>query len=473
MVWSLSNLLKRKGDSAPPTERFDSIYRQGLAEASNHDFERALYFFDRAIELQPSHAEAHYKRANALRSLGRPESAVASYTQAIEHQPDYAFAYCNRGVVQQSLGLTSEALASYDRALELNPADALTHYNRALLLQETGRWDEALAGYAQAISINPEYADAQFNRAMALLFCGDFERGWPAHEWRWKIAHRLGIGEAKNFSEPLWLGERPVKGKRVLLHSEAGLGDTIQFCRYVPKLAALGARVYLEVQAPLLGLLENLPGVTKLMPKGCVLPEFDLHCPLMSLPLAFSTSLTSIPAADHYLQGDAAAIDRWRLRLPVGKRRRVGLVWSGNADNMIDRRRSIALSDWAAHLPPEFEYFRLQKDVREADVAALSANPFIKSFNDDGDLDFVNTAALIQCMDVVLTVDTSIAHLSGALGQRTWILLPFMPDWRWLRDRDDSPWYPSVRLYRQSVAGDWRSVFDRIAADLRRDFASG
>jgi len=256
----IGKLLKRKTIPEPVSSQFDGLYAQATSAAATQDFPRAIQLYDQAIALNPAHAEAHYKRGNALKNLGRLDAALASYDQAIERKPDYAYAYCNRGVVQQSLGLTAAALSSYDQAMALDPTDALVHFNRALLMQDCCRWDEALSSYNQAISIDPGYADAQHNRSLALLFRGDFENGWRAYEWRWKNARRLSIGEPRNFTQPLWLGEESIAGKRLLLHSEGGLGDTLQFCRYAPLCAALGATVLLEVQAPLFGLLSDMEG---------------------------------------------------------------------------------------------------------------------------------------------------------------------------------------------------------------------
>jgi tetratricopeptide (TPR) repeat protein len=466
MLSILGRLLKRK--TAAPNQ-FDALYVRATSAAAAQDFQRAIELYDQAIALNPSHAEAYYKRGNALKNLGRLDAAITSYSQAIERRPDYAYAYCNRGVVQQSLGLTDAALSSYDQAIAADATDAMAHYNRALLMQDCSRWDAALAGYNQAISIDPGYADAQYNRSLALLFQGDFENGWRSYEWRWKNAQRLSIGIPRNFTQPLWLGEESIAGKRLLLYSEGGLGDTLQFCRYAALCAARGATVFLEVQPPLLGLLANLEGASRVIAAGSPLPPFDYQCPLMSMPLAFKTTLDMIPAAPKYLHSDKAKVARWRAMLGERKRLRVGLVWSGNPNNTIDLRRSIRLADWVAYLPSEFQYFRLQRQVREADQATLDSNPFIVSLGDDL-LDFDNTAALCECMDVVISVDTSIAHLSGALGRPTWVLLPFNPDWRWLLDRADSPWYPTAKLYRQRAAGDWNEVFARVATDLRREF---
>ena len=444
---------------------FDALYAKATAAAETRDFDRAIQYYDEAIAADPSRAETYYKRANALRNLGRLEEAIAGYDAAIARKPDYAYAYCNRGVVQQNLGRFAEAVASFDKAAVLDPADPLVPYNRALLMQDFGRWDEALTGYDRTIALSPGHADAHFNRSLVQLFGGNFAQGWLDFEWRWKNAARLGIGAAAaSFSEPLWLGQEPIAGKRLLLQSEAGLGDTIQFCRYATACAALGATVILEVQPALVDLLNTLEGVSRVIAKGTPLPAFDYHCPLMSLPLAFKTTLDSIPAAPRYLSTDPAKVAQWRAALGARTRPRVGLVWSGNPNNLIDVKRSIPLAEWTPHLPREFQYFCLQNEVRAADQKTLATNPFIV---DLGNMNFVSTAAFCECLDVVLCVDTSIAHLSGALGQRTWLLLPAVPDWRWLRNRDDSPWYPSMRLYRQTVAGDWQDVFRRLATDLR------
>lgn len=444
---------------------FDALYAKATAAAETRDFDRAIQYYDEAITADPSRAETYYKRANALRNLGRLEEAIAGYDAAIAHKPDYAYAYCNRGVVQQSLGRFADAVASFDQAATLDPADPLVPYNRALLMQDYGRWDEALVGYDRTIALAPGHADAHFNRSLVQLFGGNFAQGWIDFEWRWKNAARLGIGAAPaSFSQPLWLGQEPIAGKRLLLHSEAGLGDTIQFCRYATACAALGATVILEVQPALVSLVGTLEGVSQVIAKGQPLPPFDYHCPLMSLPLAYKTTLDSIPASPRYLATDPAKVTQWHAALGVRTRPRVGLVWSGNPNNPIDAKRSIPLAQWVSHLPRDLQYFCLQNEVREADRKTLAANPFIV---DLGNMNFVSTAAFCECLDIVLCVDTSIAHLSGALGQQTWLLLPWVPDWRWMRARDDSPWYPSMRLYRQTVAGDWQDVFRRVATDLR------
>jgi TPR repeat/Tetratricopeptide repeat len=448
---------------------FDEVNAAAARRAAAQDYESAILLYDQAIALDPTRSDPHYKRANALRIVGRLEEALAGYDRAIERNAECAHAYCNRGVVLQSLGRREAALQSYDRTIALDPTDVMVHYNRALLMQDCSRWDEAVRSYDRAIELDPQFADAQYNRSMLQLFLGDFERGWRGYEWRWVNARRLGIGDARTFAAPRWLGEEPIAGKRILLYSEAGLGDTLQFCRYAISCGRQGATVVLEVPEALRRLLGSVEGVSQVIGAGSPLPPFDYHCPLLSLPLAFRTTIATIPSPGSYVRADQIKVAQWRERLGARRSPRIGLVWSGNPNNPIDARRSIRLADWVAQLPTGYEYFRLQTQVRETDRSALESNPQIVSFDDDL-LDFDNTAALCMCMDLVVTIDSSLAHLAGALGHRTWVLLPQTPDFRWMRDREDSPWYPSVKLYRQTVAGDWSLVFDRVAADLHSEF---
>ena len=465
-------LFKSKADSsaaAATLGSFDALFAQGTAAAAAGDLPRAITLYDQAIVANPARAESYYKRANALKDLGRLQEALTCYNQAIERKADYAHAFCNRAFVQQSLGLAGEALASYDQAIAADPNDALAHNNRALLLQLMYRWDEALAGYDRAIAINPGYADAHYNRSLTALFLGDFSSGWPDFEWRRQVARRINISPPREFGRPLWLGNEPIAGKRLLVYSEEGLGDALQFCRYVTLAAARGATVVVEVQAPLVNLMKTLAGASQVIARGDPLPPFDYHCPLMSLPLAFRTTVASIPSQKRYLHPSAEKVAAWRST-PGGESTtpRIGLVWSGNPNNAIDSRRSLALTQWIPRLPGGYDYFRLQNEVRPADQAALDSHRLIAS---PGDLaGFENTAAFCECLDLLISVDTSIAHLGGALGLPTWVLLPFVPDWRWMRDREDTPWYPNMKLYRQQRPDDWDEVLDRVADDLQREF---
>jgi Tfp pilus assembly protein PilF len=429
----------------------------------------ALASYDRALAINPNFAEAYCNRGNVLKTLELPDAALTSFNQAIALNPGLAEAYANRGIVQRQLKQLDAALASYDQAIAIKGDYAEAYCNRGVVLQELRRTDMALASFDQAIAHKADFAEAYFNRSMALLSCGDFDRGWTDYEWRWSNDNGSNIPDRRFFPQPLWLGIESIAGKRILLHGEQGLGDTLQFCRYAKSVANLGAYVVLEVQKPLARVLAKLDGVSQLLSRGDALPEFDYHCPLLSLPLAFKTTLETIPVRNRYLWAEACKIIHWQHRLGEKTRPRVGLVWNGK--HRTDNDRSILLADLVQCLPADFQYVSLQKEVREPDSLTLQANPAILDFRDEA-VDFSDTAALCECMDVVISVDTSVAHLSAALGRKTWILLPYVADWRWLIDRDTSPWYESVTLYRQAIMHDWRGVFEMVAADLSAKFGA-
>jgi tetratricopeptide (TPR) repeat protein len=428
-------------------------------------FDAALLDYDRAVVIEPELAAAYCNRGSALAELHQWEGALANFERAIAIDRGFAEAHFNRGNVLRELERFDPALASYDAAIALKPDYAEAHCNRGVALAECNRLQEALASYDAAVRLRPAYAQARYNRAFVRLLRGDLTSGWPDHELRWSGVAGTSREERRDFRQPLWLGEEPIAGKTILLHDEQGLGDTLQFCRYVSEVAALGARVIFEVQKPLKGLLEKLPGASRTVARGETLPEFDYRCPLLSLPLAFETVLGTIPRAAGYVAADAGKIARWRLKLGVKIRPRIGLVWSGSTVHKNDHNRSLPLSALLDRLPPDLQYVSLQKDVRPIDRKTLLARREILDFADEL-TDFGETAALCECLDLVITVDTSVAHLCGALGKPTWILLPFHPDWRWMLERTDSPWYPSVKLYRQAARGDWGGVLERVKADL-------
>jgi tetratricopeptide (TPR) repeat protein len=426
-------------------------------------YDQALASYERALALNPGAAEGLYNRAIALLDLDRAQDALADCEAAVTLRPDWAEAWSNRGVVLRRLKRLPEALASHDRAVVLDPDSADGHYNRALALQDLKRLDEAIAGYDRAIALSPAAVDPPMTRATALLMKGDFARGWPAYEARWK---RPGLVRIKrDFRQPLWLGKTVIHGKTILLHAEQGLGDTLQFARYAPLVAERGARVILEVQAPLVELMRTLQGVDMVMARGDPLPAFDCHAPLLSLPLACGAAPDAIPAPASYLHADPAKSAAWAQRLGGKAAPRVGLVWNGSAAQENDRNRSLALATLLPHLPQGLDYVSLQAELRESDRAALQASD-IRHFGPDLH-DFTDTAALCSQMDVVVSVCTSGAHLAGALGKDTRILLANLGVcWRWLSDRSDSPWYPSARLYRQGADNDWGPVLQRLGADL-------
>ena len=435
-------------------------------------FGEALASHDRALMLRPDYAEAHSNRGNALHELKRFEDALASYDHAIMLRPDYAEAHSNRGNALQELKRFEEAVAGYDRALALRGDLAEAHSNRGNALKELDRFDEALASYDRALAVQPDFADVHFNEAMCRLLIGDLYRGWEKNEWRWETA-QIRNGK-RSFSQPLWLGSDEIAGKTILLHAEQGLGDTIQFCRYAPLVAARGARVILEVQAPLRDLMSTLSDAVQIVSAGQPLPDFDLHCPLLSLPLAFATQLETVPSATPYLSAQERKMRAWRDRLGRPHNPRIGLVWAGNprkelpGANRIDGQRSIALD----RLAPLFqvtacEFFSLQKgDDAVRQLRDSAARQQVIDCTDDLH-DFSDTAALIENLDLVISVDTSVVHLAGALGKPFWLLNRYNTCWRWLLDREDSPWYPTARLFRQDATREWEPVIARVAATLQ------
>jgi Tfp pilus assembly protein PilF len=448
----------------------DALFNRAIVLEELGRLDAALASYEEIIAIDAGHPAVHFNRGLLLTKLARWDEGLLSYDRALALNPDYAEAHCNRGNVLRRLGRDEAALASYDRALAVRGDHADAHYNRGVVLQELRQFDAALASYDAAIASRPDHALAHFNRSTALLAMGDFERGWPDYEWRWMRPSGPTVEARRHFRAPLWRGEKSPAGKSLLIYGEQGLGDTIQFCRYVPLLEKLGARVILEAPWSLVRLLGPLPGLSRVIARGDPLPEIDAQCPLASLPLAFNTTLASVPVARRYLSADPAEVACWQARLGRKTKPRIGLAWSGNPEHANDRARSIALADWLPRLPCGFEYVSLQKEQREADARTLRAQCAILDPADDL-TDFGATAALCECLDLVISVDTSVAHLGSALGRPTWILLPFNADWRWLIGRDDSPWYPSAMLFRQERPGDWSGVLGRVSAQLIETFA--
>jgi tetratricopeptide (TPR) repeat protein len=422
----------------------------------------ALASCDRAIALMPGYAEAHNNRGNALRDLKRPAEALASCDRAIALMPDFAEAHNNRGVALTDLKRPAEALASYDRAVALEPSFAEAHHNHGNALTDLKRPAEALASYDRAVALKPDFAEAHCSRGLAHLLMGDFERGWLRYEWRKKLDDAVAV----RFPQPLWLGEEDIAGKTLFIHCEQGLGDTIQFCRYGKLVEARGAKVVMSVQEPLRGLLNQISPTIQIIGSSEAPADFDYHCPLLSLPLAFATTLETIPAEHQYIKADEELRASWSARLPQKTKPRIGVVWSGSAAHKNDHNRSMELKQFLPILSSDADWACLQKEVRDEDHAALHHGDRVALFGDDL-RDFSDTAALLDLMDLVITIDTSVAHLAGAMGKPVWVLLPYNRDWRWLMDRDDSPWYPSARLFRQQKIGNWAEVIDRVKIELR------
>jgi tetratricopeptide (TPR) repeat protein len=457
----------------------------------------ALQSFDKARALAPDDADILYQHANALLALDRPREALAEMETVLARKPRHFEARLNSGLAQAKLENAERALADFDAALALSPHHPVAHFNRGVVLIKLRRYAEAVAANDRAVAAAPDYvtawlnrgmalaqlrrfdeaipsygevlarrkdnADAHFNRALALLTIGDYRGGFDDYEWRWR---RTGMPAQKSRGRRLWLGEFPLNGKTILLHAEQGLGDTIQFARYAPLIAAQGAKVVLEVQPELKSLMSRLDGVTAAVARGEAPPPFDMHCPLGSLPLALKTELPGVPAQIPYLSADEAHLQKWSARIEHLPRPRIAIAWAGNPAHDNDRNRSIALAALPPLLAVPANFISIQRDVRSADSAELAATRQLTHLGDELS-HFDDTAAVLALCDLLITVDTAPAHLAGAMGRPVWVLVPFAPDWRWMRDGETTPWYPTARVFRQFALADWNAVIARVAGALQ------
>jgi len=429
-------------------------------------YAEAIAAYRSALGVDPALPEAHLNLGNALLKTGEPVAALTAYRAAVAARPDYAEAHLNLGNILQLQGHLDAAFEAYQRVLAIRPACAEAHVNLGKIHRARNQLDAALAACRRALALDPGLPQAQLNEALVHLVSGDLRAGWPKCEARWRIA---GGPMKRDLPAPVWRGDVSLAGKTILLHAEQGLGDTLQFVRYVSLVAARGATICLELPPSLKSLLAGLPGVASIRARGEELPRFDFHCPLMSLPLAFATDLDSIPAAVPYLRAPAEREAHWRKIVGPASGPRIGLVWAGNPGHPNDRNRSVPFAQFRPVCSPlaGVRFFSLKIEASRDDIAALAAAPEVADHA--GEVrDFADTAALVAQMDLVISVDTSVAHLAGAMGKPVWLLVPFSPDWRWLLERDDSPWYPSMRLFRQTAIGDWDSVVRLIRSELER-----
>jgi tetratricopeptide (TPR) repeat protein len=446
-----------------------SQHARALATRANarlalKDYKAALADYDAALPLDPQSTSVPCNRSTALRHLGRYDEALADLDRVLAADPLFAAAWGNRSNVLQDLHRFDEALAANERMLEIDPRSAIAWLNRGNVLLNVARPEEALEAYERALAIEPEHFDVHGARAFVYLRQGDFKRGWPEYEWRWRDP--ASKDARHDLSAPRWSGAEELNGKTILLHAEQGFGDTLQFSRFVEPIAARGAKVLLEVQPALRLLMPSLRGPSQIFSKGEPLPPYDFHCPLLSVPLALGTDLTTLPAHTPYLAADPQMVEKWRHLLGDDRRLRVGVVWSGNPQHLNDRNRSIRLASLAPLVKavPDVDWISLQKIVRDDDKAELAALPLRNLANEIRD--FSDTAALVSGLDLVIAVDTGVAHLAGALGRPLWLLLPEPSDWRWMSGRTDSPWYPTARLFRQSKVGDWASSVESVTQAL-------
>ena len=440
------------------SDRVEALQILGVALCSRGESIAAIPYLQRVVQLQPNAAEGWGNLGTALQEQGRQEEAIAHFNRAIALSPDYADAYYNLALVLQAQDRLEEALFYSQQTIALKPKFADAYYNQGFLLRRLGRLEEAIAHYRMATQLAPQSAGAHKNLGHALLLTGDLQQGFQEYEWRW----RQPGWSPRPFVQPLWDGS-PLNGKTILLHAEQGFGDTLQFIRYAALVRDRGGRVVVECQPSLLRLLETVTGIDQLLAQGTALPAFDVHAPLLSLPRLLGTALETIPAPVAYVSPPAN--HALRLEVPSRHRLKVGIAWTGNPNHKNNRDRSCALDQFQPLCQlPQVSFFSLQKDAPAADLQALAAL-HIQDLS-QALYDFADTAAAIAQLDLVITIDTAVAHLAGALGKPVWLLLSFAPDWRWLLERDDSPWYPTMRLFRQQQRSDWQGVFERVTAEL-------
>ncbi|HTI87212.1 MAG TPA: tetratricopeptide repeat protein, partial [Alphaproteobacteria bacterium] len=449
--------LERAATASPNDPQIQANLGSILTRLARPD--EAIASYRRAIALAPGYAEAHYNLGATLTELERHEDALACYRRVLDLAPGHPKALINCGGALSALGRNDEALAFYDQAIASDPGNVEAETNRGTALHRLGRSDEAMHHYEEALRLRPEDAVARWNRGLIELYKGDFARGWVDYELRWQKPDFAPY--RRNFVQPVWRGETDIAGKTILIYSEQGFGDTLQFCRYATLLAERGARVIVQVQPPLEPLLRSLAGATAVITTDEPLPAFDVHCPIMSLPLAFHTDLATIPGRVPYLSPSPEALARWRDRLGPRAKPRIGIAWTGNPALKSDRIRSMTLARLAPLVSDSrFEWHVLQKDIRDADRDTLGQLPQLRAHSDEL-IDFDHTAALTTQMDLVLSVCTSIIHLAGSLAKPGWVMLPVPPDWRWLERREDSPWYPTLRLFRSQTVNGWDDVVGR------------
>lgn len=442
-------------------DHLDGLYYAGVMLYFLNQYEAAFRKFKRVVELNPKHVNAFNELGVLYQHFNQNAQALTCYEQALQLVPDHVLALYNRGNVLRLLNRPAEAIQSYDEVLRAMPQQHEVLNNKGNALRALNRLLEAHMCYQLAVQSQPDYADAYWNDALCLLLAGEFSRAWPLYEWRWASEFRFA---QRIFEHPQWIGQN-LQGKTILLHAEQGLGDTLQFCRYISLIKARGAIVLFEVQNALLGVLTGLKGVDVLLAQGEDLPHFDYHCPLLSLPAVFATDLNSIPVFVPYVFAQPQYKKKWRQNLSRTvklNKPKIGLVWAGNAAHSNDHNRSIALPELLPILNLDASFVALQKDLREGDADYLVQHSNVHWVG-SAFYDFKDTAGLISQLDWVIAVDTAVAHLAGAMGKPVWILLPFSPDWRWLLDIQHSPWYPSARLFRQNVIGDWAGTINELA----------
>ena len=478
---------------------FDATHLLGVTHAQTGEHDKALELFSKALSIQPGHPEALFNRGTMYQEQYAHDDAIADFTCVIDKAPDHQGALNNRTVCLEAANRFNEALADSDRLVALDPENAVfwnnrgkllgammdfeaaltcldkavglkpdyveALNNRAGILAEFHRFDEALADYDRALAIRPDFSDAKLGKGQLLLQKGNYSEGWSLFECRWQQAGRQQA--AAEFDTPPWLGDTELAGKTILIHAEQGLGDTVQFCRYVPLLAENGARVIVRAQSPVIDLLSSLDGAARLLGPSDETPEWDLHCPMMSLPLAFGTLIDTVPEHGPYLSVEPDLVSHWANRLGPGSKPRVAIAWRGNPENSYDRRRRIQLSSMVPFLNDGIEWLSLHHDLTDDETSLIEATPQLTRPLDEN-TDLTDAAAICAVADAVISIDTSLAHIAGATGRPTIVMLPFQPDFRWPVGRAETPWYANLTLLHQGADRDWAPVArDAVAATAK------
>ena len=447
-------------------QHFDSLRLLGAIAGQLGQFEKAKDLLYQALCINQNHAEVFNNYGNVLKELGFYEKALKSYEQAILLNPKNPDNFYNKGLLLYKLKQNKESVKAYEDVLKLQAHHYLTMHNLGILYKDLGEYELALKWLNKALAIQPNYAESKFAKAIILLTMGNFEAGWPEFEYRWQLPQLLQTEEGKRtFSQELWLGNESIAGRTLLIYAEQGLGDTIQFFQFVLGLHKEGIKLIIEVQDSLKNLFKNSAPFLDIYSKGELLPDFDLRCPMMSLPLLFQNLSLPIPSFEHYLTPSQNKLSFWQNSIKTSPTAKIGIVWSGSKTHIQNQHRNVSLKYFSPLLTKNIQFFSLQKEYLSEDIEYMKLQSNIKDmslyFND-----FEDTAGLIAQLDLVISVDTSIAHLSGAMGVPTWLLVSKIHDWRWGNKGEINHYYPSVKLYRQTILDDWGEVFSKISEDL-------
>jgi tetratricopeptide (TPR) repeat protein len=442
----------------------DVYYNLGLIFQDKAEVDEAIEWYRQAIKLKPNFADVYYNLGLIFQDKADADSAIANYKIFLQFNSKDADAYLNLGHAYQMKGQLEEAITCFQKAIQCNADLPEAYCNLGRAYRDKVQPEVAIPYYQKAIQLYPDFVDAHWGMALALLLAGNYNQGWEKYEWRWKLENR----HLPVFSQPLWNGSGS-KGLTILIHGEQGFGDILQFVRYVPLVAEGGAKVFLRCRGELVSLLQNIRGIDKVLSYSEQLPDFDVYCPIATLPLLFGTTLDNIPANIPYIGVSPSSAEKWKNKIQKDNSTlRIGLVWSGNPNNIALKNKSFPLETFM----PLGELHKVAfYSLQMGDSSEQAKNPpegmTLIDYTDEIN-DFSDTAALIENLDLVISVDTAVAHLAGALGKSVWTLLPFSPAWRWMLYRDDSPWYPTMRLFRQPSPGDWESVIVRVRDKLRQ-----